>query len=80
MKRNLHSQNTGRSYGVVLLLAFGAAVFGIMTLHKLRDRRVCNLFVKEKESELDGLKHLLQVPLSPMCPLNEKKKRNIVHV
>ncbi|XP_010323721.1 intracellular protein transport protein USO1-like [Solanum lycopersicum] len=60
MKRNLHSQNTGRSYGVVLLLAFGAAVFGIMTLHKLRDRRVCNLFVKEKERELDGLKHLLQ--------------------
>ncbi|KAL3364014.1 hypothetical protein AABB24_012980 [Solanum stoloniferum] len=60
MKRNLHSQNTGRPYGVLLLLAFGAAVFGIMTLHKLRDRRVCNLFVKEKERELDGLKLLLQ--------------------
>ncbi|MCD7464150.1 hypothetical protein HAX54_052208 [Datura stramonium] len=60
MKGHLHSQNTGRSYGVLLLLAFCAAVFGVMTLHKLRDRRICNLFVKEKDRELDGLKLLLQ--------------------
>ncbi|XP_055823342.1 uncharacterized protein LOC129891891 [Solanum dulcamara] len=60
MKRHLHSQNTGRSYGVLLLLAFGAAVFGVMTLHKLRDRRICNHFIKEKDRELDGLKLLFQ--------------------
>ncbi|CAN4104915.1 unnamed protein product [Withania somnifera] len=57
---HLHSQNTGRSYGVLLLLAFGAAVFGVMTLHKLRDRRICSHSVKEKDRELDGLKLLLQ--------------------
>ncbi|PHT43348.1 hypothetical protein CQW23_17373 [Capsicum baccatum] len=60
MKGHLHSQNTKRSYRILLLLAFGAAVFGVMTLHKLRDRRICNHFVKEKDREVDGLKLLLQ--------------------
>ncbi|KAJ8543452.1 hypothetical protein K7X08_005975 [Anisodus acutangulus] len=60
MKRQLHTQNTGRSYGLVLLLAFGAAIFGVMTLHKLRDRHICNRFIPEKDRELDGLKLLLQ--------------------
>ncbi|KAJ8568932.1 hypothetical protein K7X08_032669 [Anisodus acutangulus] len=60
MKRHLQSQNTGRSYGLVLLLTFGAAIFGVMTLHKLRDRRICNRFIQEKDRELDGLKLLLQ--------------------
>ncbi|KAF3443849.1 hypothetical protein FNV43_RR13539 [Rhamnella rubrinervis] len=52
--------NRGRSYGLMLLLAFGAALLGIMILHKLRERRIFNLLVKEKDHELLSLHLLLQ--------------------
>nr|XP_009609123.1 protein starmaker-like [Nicotiana tomentosiformis] len=63
MKGHMQSQNNGsrgRAYAVLVLLAFGAAIFGVMILHKLRERRIFNLLVKDKESELNDLKFLLQ--------------------
>ncbi|RVW46375.1 hypothetical protein CK203_081740 [Vitis vinifera] len=50
----------GRSYGLMLILAFGAAVLGVMVIHKLRDRRIFNLLVKEKDRQLISLQLLLQ--------------------
>ncbi|XP_009796877.1 uncharacterized protein [Nicotiana sylvestris] len=63
MKGHMQSQNNGsrgRTYAVLVLLAFGAAIFGVMILHKLRERRIFNLLVKDKETELIDLKLLLQ--------------------
>lgn len=48
----------------MLLLAFGAALLGVMVLHKLRERRIFNLVVKEKDRDLVSLQLLLQVNLS----------------
>ena len=56
--------NRGKPYGLMLLLAFGAALLGVMVLHKLRERRIFNLHVEEKGQELISLQLLLQVPLS----------------
>lgn len=58
----------GRSFGLMLILAFGAAVLGVMVIHKLRDRRIFNLLVKEKDRQLISLQLLLQVspPLSSL--------------
>ncbi|KAJ6360967.1 hypothetical protein OIU77_004903 [Salix suchowensis] len=56
--------NRGKPYGLILLLAFGAALLGVMVLHKLRERRIFNLLVEEKDQELISLQLLLQVPLS----------------
>ena len=53
----------GRPYGLMLLLAFGAALLGVLILHKLRERRIYNLLVKEKDHELLSLHLLLQVLL-----------------
>ncbi|KAF7141347.1 hypothetical protein RHSIM_Rhsim06G0150300 [Rhododendron simsii] len=45
----------GRQYGLMLILAFGAAILGVMAIHKLRERRILNLLVKEKDSETQSL-------------------------
>ncbi|KAK1568606.1 hypothetical protein Q3G72_026572 [Acer saccharum] len=50
----------GRSYRLMMLLAFGAALFGVMLLHKLRERRIFTLIVKEKDHQLFSLHFLLQ--------------------
>nr|GMD31931.1 microtubule-associated protein futsch-like [Ipomoea batatas] len=42
------------------MLAFGAAIFGVMILHKLRERRIYNLLVQEKDHQLHSLQLLLQ--------------------
>ncbi|KAJ6383415.1 hypothetical protein OIU78_026823 [Salix suchowensis] len=52
--------NRGKPYGLILLLAFGAALLGVMVLHKLRERRIFNLLVEEKDQELISLQLLLQ--------------------
>lgn len=52
--------NRGKPYGLMLLLAFGAALLGVMVLHKLRERRIFNLLVEEKGQELISLQLLLQ--------------------
>ncbi|KAI6672903.1 hypothetical protein NL676_000809 [Syzygium grande] len=44
----------------MLLLAFGAALLGVMALHKLRERRISNLLLKDKDRELFSLHLLLQ--------------------
>ncbi|KAL5730069.1 hypothetical protein ACHQM5_002941 [Ranunculus cassubicifolius] len=50
----------GRPYGVMLLLAFGAAVLGVMVLHKLRERRIFTLLIQDKDNDLMTLHLLLQ--------------------
>ncbi|KAG9452745.1 hypothetical protein H6P81_005649 [Aristolochia fimbriata] len=54
------SSNRGRAYGMMLLLAFGAAVFGVLILHKLRERRLLNLLIKDKDRDILTLQLLLQ--------------------
>ncbi|XP_065876319.1 uncharacterized protein [Euphorbia lathyris] len=60
-KGNSNGNRTGnKPYGLMLLLAFGAALLGVMTIHKLRERRIFNLLVKEKDHQLISLQLLLQ--------------------
>ena len=54
----------GRPYVLVLLITFGIALLGVMVLHKLRERRICTLLVKEKDQQILALQLLLQVSLS----------------
>ena len=54
----------GRQYGLILFVSFGAAIFGVMLLHKLREGRIFNLIVQEKDNQLVYLHRLLQVSLS----------------
>ncbi|XP_022742418.1 LOW QUALITY PROTEIN: dentin matrix acidic phosphoprotein 1-like [Durio zibethinus] len=50
----------GRPYGLMLLLAFGAALLGVIALHKLRERRIFNLLVEEKSRQLISPQLLLR--------------------
>ncbi|KAL1325127.1 hypothetical protein HN51_035224 [Arachis hypogaea] len=50
----------GRPYALMLLIAFGAALLGVMLLHKLRERRIYTLILKDKDHQLLSLKLLLQ--------------------
>ncbi|KAL2640794.1 hypothetical protein GLYMA_06G297400v4 [Glycine max] len=50
----------GRPYVLVLLITFGIALLGVMVLHKLRERRICTLLVKEKDQQILALQLLLQ--------------------
>ncbi|PHT73128.1 hypothetical protein T459_23913 [Capsicum annuum] len=66
MKGHIHSHHNNGSRGrsthaVLVLLAFGVAIFGVVIVHKLRERRMFNMLVKDKEIELIHLKLLLQV-------------------
>ncbi|PON81939.1 hypothetical protein TorRG33x02_222620 [Trema orientale] len=54
------NSRSGRPYGLMLLLAFGAALLGVMILHKLRERRIFNLLLKDKDRDLFSLHLLLQ--------------------
>ncbi|KAL5581915.1 hypothetical protein UlMin_014357 [Ulmus minor] len=54
------SSSRGRAYGMMLLVAFGAALLGVMILHKLRERRIFNLLIKDKDRQLFSLHLLLQ--------------------
>ncbi|KAK6241641.1 hypothetical protein QQP08_008998 [Theobroma cacao] len=54
------NSNRGRPYGLMLLVAFGAALLGVMVLHKLRERRIFNLLVEDKNRQLISLQLLLQ--------------------
>ncbi|KAL6136783.1 hypothetical protein ACLB2K_062078 [Fragaria x ananassa] len=59
-KSSIPCSNRGRPYGLMLLLAFGAALVGVMVLHKFRERRIFNLVIKEKETQLVSLHLALQ--------------------
>ncbi|KAK7404963.1 hypothetical protein VNO78_06052 [Psophocarpus tetragonolobus] len=50
----------GRSYALILLITFGVALLGVMVLHKLRERRIYTLLVKEKDNQILALQLLLQ--------------------
>ncbi|MCL7042387.1 hypothetical protein MKW94_012284 [Papaver nudicaule] len=55
------SSNRGlRPYAMMLLLAFGAAIFGVMVLHKFRERRIFSLLIKDKDRDIITLQLLLQ--------------------
>ncbi|PON80567.1 hypothetical protein PanWU01x14_001230 [Parasponia andersonii] len=54
------NSRSGRPYGLMLILAFGAALLGVMILHKLRERRIFNLLLKDKDRDLFSLHLLLQ--------------------
>ncbi|XP_068644999.1 uncharacterized protein [Aristolochia californica] len=54
------SNNRSRAYGMMLLLAFGAAVFGVLILHKLRERRLLNILIKDKDRDILALQLLLR--------------------
>ncbi|KAF5199490.1 Micronuclear linker histone polyprotein-like protein [Thalictrum thalictroides] len=57
---NGNSSSRGRPYGMMLLLAFGAAVLGVMVLHKLRERHIFTLLIQDKDQHLMNLHLLLQ--------------------
>ncbi|KAB5513021.1 hypothetical protein DKX38_030049 [Salix brachista] len=63
--KGIGNGNRGRPYGLMLVLAFGAALLGVMVLHKFREKRIFNLLIKEKDRELMSLHLILQVPPSP---------------
>ncbi|GMY10043.1 glutamic acid-rich protein-like [Fagus crenata] len=54
------SGHRGRPYGLMLLVAFGAALIGVMVLHKLRERRIFDLLVQQKDRDLISLQLFLQ--------------------
>ncbi|KAL9664377.1 hypothetical protein QQ045_019777 [Rhodiola kirilowii] len=54
------SRGTTKVYGKMLILAFGLAVIVVMVVHKLRERRILNLIVDEKDQQLNSLQLLLQ--------------------
>lgn len=58
---------------MMLLVAFAAALLGVMVLHKLRERRIFHLLVKEKDQELMSLQLLLQKERDHS---NEMKRKN----
>ena len=55
------SGHRGRPYGLMLLVAFGAALIGVMVLNKLRERRIFDLLVQQKDRDLISLQLFLQV-------------------
>ncbi|CAI9754865.1 unnamed protein product [Fraxinus pennsylvanica] len=60
MKGHSGYNSRTRSYMLMLLLAFGAAIFGVMLLHKLRERRIFNLLAEQKDQKIFSLQLLLQ--------------------
>ncbi|XP_014493676.2 uncharacterized protein LOC106755956 [Vigna radiata var. radiata] len=62
--KGMHSSSggshRGRPYVLILLIIFGAALLGVMVLHKLRERRIYTLLVKEKDHQILALQLLLQ--------------------
>uniref|UniRef100_A0A7N0UT01 Uncharacterized protein n=2 Tax=Kalanchoe fedtschenkoi TaxID=63787 RepID=A0A7N0UT01_KALFE len=49
-----------KAYGKMLIVAFGLAVLGVMVLHKLREKRILNLILEQKDQQLSSLHLLLQ--------------------
>ncbi|XP_058729562.1 uncharacterized protein LOC131601709 [Vicia villosa] len=50
----------GRPYLLILLMTFGVALFGVMVLHRFREKRIFNLLVKQKDHQLITLQLLLE--------------------
>lgn len=55
------SGNRKRPFGMLLLLALGAALLSIVLLNKLRERRVFGLLLQDKDQQLLAIQLLLQV-------------------
>lgn len=67
MQNSSASGRAGKPYGwmVLLFIAFGALLIGVMALHKHRERRVFDLVIKDKDLQLHSLHLHLQVPTLP---------------
>ncbi|XP_050208114.1 uncharacterized protein LOC126657467 [Mercurialis annua] len=63
-----------KPYGVMLLLAFGASLLGVMVIHKLRERRIFNLVIKDKDNQLLSLQLLLQKEREYMKEMKKKSE------
>jgi hypothetical protein len=63
--KGLHNggNQRGKPILLILLMIFGAALLGVMVLHRFREKRIYNLIVKEKDHQLLVLQVLLQVQL-----------------
>ena len=68
--RSLHKgtmmagNNRKKSYGLLLLLALGAAFLSVIVLQKLRERRVLGLLLQDREHELLAFELHLQVTIA----------------
>ncbi|GMG98615.1 hypothetical protein Nepgr_000455 [Nepenthes gracilis] len=60
LRSSSNGYHRGRPYAVMLLLAFGAALLGVVILHKFRECRVLSVLVNEKDQQLIALHTLLQ--------------------
>ncbi|XP_045833664.1 uncharacterized protein DDB_G0283697-like [Trifolium pratense] len=60
--KGLHNGGSQRGKPILLILVmiFGAALLGVMVLHRFREKRIYNLIVKEKDHQLLALQVLLQ--------------------
>lgn len=67
---NSNNVNRRRPYALLLLLALGAAVLSVVILHKMRERRLFNLLLRERDDQLLSLQLLLQVPKKNKTPCN----------
>ncbi|KAI4378301.1 hypothetical protein MLD38_015796 [Melastoma candidum] len=53
--KGMHLKYRGKPFGLLVLLALSAAVFGVMTVHKLREKRALSILLVEKDRELYDL-------------------------
>uniref|UniRef100_A0A7N0U3V1 Uncharacterized protein n=1 Tax=Kalanchoe fedtschenkoi TaxID=63787 RepID=A0A7N0U3V1_KALFE len=60
MKGSRFESRGAKAYGKMLIVAFGLAVLGVMVLHKLREKRILNLILEQKDQQLSSLHLLLQ--------------------
>ncbi|KAI3457229.1 hypothetical protein Pfo_013892 [Paulownia fortunei] len=57
---------------VIISLVFGCATLGVMGLHRLKDRRIHNLLIKEKDDQILSLHLLLQKERGHMQEVKRK--------
>ncbi|XP_020103685.1 putative leucine-rich repeat-containing protein DDB_G0290503 [Ananas comosus] len=69
---NSNNVNRRRPYALLLLLALGAAVLSVVILHKMRERRLFNLLLRERDDQLLSLQLLLQKEKATTKEMKEK--------
>ncbi|KAI4363813.1 hypothetical protein MLD38_019984 [Melastoma candidum] len=72
--KGMHLQYRGKPFGLVVLLALSAAVFGVMAVNKLREKQALSVLLREKDRELYELQVLLQKEKDQAREINVKAK------
>ncbi|GAU41580.1 hypothetical protein TSUD_271890 [Trifolium subterraneum] len=74
--KGLHNGGSQRGKPILLILVviFGAALLGVMVLHRFREKRIYNLIVKEKDHQLLVLQVLLQKEREQTKELSRKNE------